>query len=87
MRYRVLFQLSAARQVRKLTPDLQKRIVARAEALAADPRPPGCEELKGPTPFWRVRVGDYRIVYEIKDNVLLVLVVRVAHRREVYRDV
>jgi mRNA interferase RelE/StbE len=87
MRHRVLFQSSAARQVRKLTPDLQKRIVAKAEALAADPRPPGCEKLQSPTPFWRVRIGDYRIVYEIKDDVLLVLVVRVAHRREVYRGV
>jgi mRNA interferase RelE/StbE len=52
--------------------------------LADNPRPVGCKKLKGMS-AWRIRVGDYRVVYEIHDDVLVVLVVRVAHRREVYK--
>ena len=61
------------------------RIAAAIEALAGDPRPSGVTKLRGPEAFYRIRVGDYRVVYAIEDDGLLVLVVRVAHRREVYR--
>jgi len=54
-------------------------------ALAETPRPPGSVRLQGPEGFHRVRVGDYRIVYLIKDRVLLICVVRIAHRKDVYR--
>jgi mRNA interferase RelE/StbE len=57
----------------------------RVEALAGDPRPQGCEKLEGVRDLYRVRVGEYRVVYQVSDNILLVLVVRVAHRRDVYR--
>jgi mRNA interferase RelE/StbE len=60
------------------------RIVARLEQLAASPRPPGCKKLKSGDNQWRVRVGDYRIVYEIDDTAKTVDVTRIAHRREVY---
>ena len=60
------------------------RILTRIEALADNPRPPGCEKLSG-LPRYRIRQGLYRIVYEIQDDVLLVLVVKVGHRRDVYR--
>ncbi len=85
MAYRVEFKPSARRQLRKLPLDAQARIVARAEALAHDPRPQGVEHLAGGDDLYRIRVGDYRIVYKIYDRVLLVLVVRLGHRREVYR--
>jgi mRNA interferase RelE/StbE len=85
MRYEVLFQPSAGRQIRKLPADVQRRVVLAAEALGVDPRPAGCQRLKGPESIWRIRVGDYRILYEIRDKALRVLVVRVGHRREVYR--
>ena len=85
MRYRVLFQPSAARQLRRLPTDVQRRIIARAEALAVDPRPEGCEKLKGSEDIWRARVGGYRLLCQIRDKVLRVLVVRVGHRRDVYR--
>jgi mRNA interferase RelE/StbE len=85
MDYEVLFQPSAARQIRKLPADVRRRVVLAAEALGVDPRPMGCQRLKGSESIWRIRVGDYRILYEIRDQVLTVLVVRVGHRREVYR--
>jgi mRNA interferase RelE/StbE len=53
--------------------------------LAQNPRPPGCIKLSGPSSLWRIRVGDYRVVYQIQDQQLIVLVVTVAHRRDVYR--
>lgn len=56
----------------------------RLEALAATPRPPGCKRLKGGDKEWRIRVGDYRAVYEIDDAAKTVVVTRIAHRREVY---
>lgn len=83
--YRVEFKPSAAKAVRKLDSDVQRRIIARAEALADDPRPPGAEKLEGMRDLYRIRVGDYRVIYQIADKVLLVLVVRVGHRRDVYR--
>jgi mRNA interferase RelE/StbE len=83
--YRVEFKPSAARAVRKLDADIQRRVIARTEALADDPRPPGAEKLEGMRDLYRVRVGDYRIIYQVADKILLVLVVRVGHRRDVYR--
>ncbi|MEW6252681.1 MAG: type II toxin-antitoxin system RelE/ParE family toxin [Planctomycetota bacterium] len=61
------------------------RVARRIDALAQNPRPPGAEKLKGVDALWQVRAGDYRILYTIRDDVVLVLVVRVRHRREVYR--
>lgn len=61
------------------------RIRTAVEALREDPRPSGSRKLTGSDDQWRIRVGDYRVVYEIADDVLIVTVVRIAHRREVYR--
>jgi mRNA interferase RelE/StbE len=67
-----------------LHPEAQQRIRAKLEALARNPRPPGAVRLVGEAAHYPVRVGDYRIVYTIQDQALLVLILRVAHRREVY---
>lgn len=83
--YRVELKPSAARALRKLDADIQRRLIARVEALAENPRPPGAEKLEGRRDLYRIRVGDYRIIYQVGDKVLLVLVVRVGHRRDVYR--
>ena len=85
MAYTVEFRPAAARALRKLRKVEQKRIGARIDALAANPRPAGANQLAGPEKLYPVRVGDYRIIYQIRDAVLLVLVVRIGHRREVYR--
>jgi mRNA interferase RelE/StbE len=65
---------------------VQERIVGRIEELAAEPRPRGAVKLQGEDDLYRIRVGDYRVVYTIRDEELIVLVLRVGHRRDVYRD-
>jgi mRNA interferase RelE/StbE len=65
-------------------PDVRRRIQAAIELLAESPRPPAATRLVGGAGEWRVRTGDYRVIYEIHDGELLVLVLRMAHRREVY---
>ncbi|SRR6266540_3886293 len=82
--YTVLVKPSADQALRKLPESIQKRLVAALDALCDDPRPPGCVKLKGEEGLWRIRVGDYRIVYTVRDEEVTVLVVRVAHRKEVY---
>jgi len=82
--YRLLIKPSAAREIEALPRRDRPRIVARISSLGRDPRPPGCERLSGRDQF-RLRQGDYRILYEIQDLDLVVVVVRVGHRREVYR--
>lgn len=80
--YRIEFAPAAARQFRRLTKQIQKRLRPKIDALATDPRPVGVEKLTDIENTYRVRVGDYRIVYEIRDRDLYILVVKVAHRRE-----
>ena len=84
MTYTVEVRPRALKQLAALPKGVRASIAQAIEALASVPRPPGAVQLKG-TAFLRVRVRDYRIIYEVIDDVLLVLVVRVAHRREVYR--
>jgi mRNA interferase RelE/StbE len=84
MLYAIDFVPSAARAFAKLAAKERKRIAVKIDALGAQPRPPGAEKLTG-IDAWRVRVGDYRIVYEVRDRVLVVLVLAVGHRREIYR--
>lgn len=83
--YRVQVSPAAGRELRKLDRVAQRRIQAAIELLADNPRPPGARKLVGGDGEWRVRTGDYRIVYEIRDDVLVVLVLRVDQRREIYR--
>lgn len=85
MTHRIALSPAAARQIRKLDAPVRRRIQAAVELLALDPRPPAATRLVGGAGEWRVRVGDHRIVYEIHDGELLVLVLTVGHRREVYR--
>ena len=84
MTYSITLAPSAARQLRKFDPDVRRRIQAALELLAVEPRPPAAVRLVGGSGEWRVRTGDYRIVYEIKDGQLLILVLRIGHRREIY---
>ena len=84
MTYSITLAPSAARQLRKFDPDGRRRIQAALELLAVEPRPPAAIRLVGGSGEWRVRTGDYRIVYEIKDGQLLILVLPIGHRREIY---
>jgi mRNA interferase RelE/StbE len=84
--YRVLIKPSAAKEIEAVDQKkVRQRIVATILALADEPRPVGCERLAGERDRYRVRVGRYRIVYSIADDELLVLVVRIADRKDVYR--
>ena len=85
MTYEVALSLAAARQLRKIDPHVRRRVQAAIELLATEPRPPAATQLVGGAGEWRVRTGDYRIVYEIEDERLLVLVLSVGHRRETYQ--
>lgn len=84
MTYRIDFAPAAARQLRKHGPQARRRIQAALELLADEPRPAGAKKLVGGEGEWRIRTGDYRIVYEIHDEVLVVLVLAVGHRRDIY---
>ena len=83
--YRIDLSRDAVKSLSGFDRSTQARIRAAIDALADEPRPSGSIKLAGGSGEWCIRVGDYRIVYEIHDGRLLVLVVRVAHRREVYR--
>lgn len=82
-RYKIELRPAAARALRKLDPQVARRLHAAIALLAEDPRPPASRPLRG-RPAWRVRVGDYRIIYTIEDDLLLIVVVTVGHRRDVY---
>lgn len=86
MVHRVVLSPAAARQLRMLDPPVRRRIQAVLELLAVEPRPPAATQLVGGVGEWRVRTGDYRVIYEVHDAVLVVLVLRVGHRREVHRS-
>ena len=82
--YELVFKRSVAKDLRAFPRADVKRIMQRIRLLAENPRPQGCEKLSGQERY-RIRQGVYRIVYEIEDQRLLVLVVKIAHRRDVYR--
>jgi mRNA interferase RelE/StbE len=86
MAYSITFGLAAKRQFDKLPRPAQQRLGEAIARLASDPRPTGVVKLSGEDGLYRVRGGDYRAVYQIQDERLLILVVKVGHRREVYRD-
>ena len=73
----------AVRAIRKLPPEAKRRIQAVIELLAEDPRPPAAKKLTA-RPEWRVRTGDYRVLYRIQDDILTVVVVHAGHRRDIY---
>ena len=86
MTYQVEITPVAKRQIKKLIAPIQLAIVERLEQLAEDPRPPGVLKMQGEESLYRIRVGDYRIIYEIQDQTLLIAVVKIGHRGDVYRS-
>ena len=84
MRYQVILPKSVRKELDRLPDDVARRILARLAGLETNPRPADVKKLKG-RDAWRIRVGDYRVIYEIHDRILQVIVITVGHRREVYR--
>jgi len=83
--YRVELTRSAEKDLRKIDRSRVATIVKELESLVSEPRPSGVKKLVGAEKTYRIRIGDYRVVYEIRDDVMIVLVIRIAHRRDVYR--
>ena len=83
--YQIVVERSAEKDLKKLSSEVRPRALAAIQALAKNPRPPGSRKLAGTEKDWRIRVGDYRIVYEIADEIRIVRINRVRHRRDVYR--
>ncbi|GAA6618301.1 type II toxin-antitoxin system RelE family toxin [Scytonema sp. NUACC26] len=84
MNYQVIFSKGALKQFKKLPLDLQERIQTDIDELAIEPRPNGVKKLEND--LYRIRVGDYRVIYQIQDNICLVNIVKVSHRSKAYRD-
>jgi mRNA interferase RelE/StbE len=84
-RYEVQLVASARRELLKLPARTRVKVADAIRALATDPRPTGCKKLAGNADYFRIRVGDYRILYEVRDREILVLVIKIGHRRDVYR--
>jgi mRNA interferase RelE/StbE len=84
--YEVQIGRDAEKFIRKQTKTIQQQLLRKLRALADNPRPSGCEMLKGMDNLYRIRSGDYRIIYTVQDNILRVLVVAVGHRKDIYRN-
>ncbi len=85
MQYTLEFTTSALREFRALERQAQRRITAKITALYDEPFPPGSKKLQGKPDHIRIRVGDYRIIYRVDGRRVVVIIVRIAHRREAYR--
>ena len=84
MNYRVILPKSVQKELDRLPDKIAERILEALEGMENQPRPTGCKKLRGEN-AWRIRVSNYRVIYEIHDKVLQVMVVTIGHRREVYR--
>lgn len=83
--YKIEWKQSAKKELRKLEKTAIPRIIKVVEDLSLDPHPVGCRKLQGSERLYRVRVGDYRVVYSVENEVLLVEIIRVRHRKDIYR--
>ena len=86
MSYRIEVKRSAAKALRKIPKADQKRIADRIDSLAESLPDPDITKMKGKNPFHKVRVGNYRIIYEIQEDVLLILIIKIGHRKDIYRN-
>lgn len=84
MKYQIILPKSVQKELDHLPDEIANRILARLAGLEANPRPADVKKLKG-RDAWRIRVGDYRVIYEIQDRILQIIVIHAGHRREIYR--
>jgi mRNA interferase RelE/StbE len=83
--YKVALTSSAAKELQKLPTHLVARVFPRIEKLASNPRPPSCKKIQGGDREWRIRIGDYRVVYTVDEKNFFVEVTRIRHRKDVYQ--
>ena len=84
-RYEIQVSPAARRDIKKLPHEIRRRVIAKIDDLAEDPRPHGYTQLKSNDVRYRIRVGDYRIIYKVFDDILVVLVINIGDRKEIYR--
>jgi mRNA interferase RelE/StbE len=87
MGHRIQVSPAAARQLKKIDRRVLSQIAGKIDSLASEPRPHGCEKLSGYDNLYRVRVGDYRIIYGVEDRLVLVIVLKVGNRAEIYQRI
>ncbi len=83
--YQIEWRKSTKRDLKSIPVQQVERIITAVESLSADPRPSGCTKLSGSECAYRIRIGDYRVIYEIFDNKLFIEIVKAAHRKDIYR--
>ena len=86
MKYRIEIKKSAAKELKKIPRPDQKRISIAIDNLAENLPNPDTTKMKGNNPFHKIRVGDYRIIYETQNNILLILIIKIGHRKDIYRN-
>jgi len=86
LKYKVGFKKSAAKALKLIPKSDQKRIARKIDSLAESTQDPNITKLKGDNPFHKVRIGNYRVIYEIQDDILLILIVKIGHRKDIYRN-
>jgi mRNA interferase RelE/StbE len=84
--YQIEWKSSAEKELRKLPPEMIQRVFQKVELLAENPFPSGCRKVVGSEQTWRIRIGDYRVIYNVFSSVLVIEIVRVAHRKDVYQN-
>ena len=84
MPYQIIIERTARKEIQKINHADQALIIEAILNLSNEPRPHGCKKLKG-REAWRIRVGDYRVIYEIQDNLLVITVIHAGHRRDIYK--
>jgi mRNA interferase RelE/StbE len=85
MRYAILYKRSASEELLNLPEVMARKVLAAINGLADNPRPTGCKKLKGRINEYRLRFGNYRLIYTVSDAVLTVIVIKIAHRKQAYR--
>ena len=83
--YRVRWKKSAQKELKKLNKDLILKVLEFVKNLAEDPYPDGCRKLRGSQHTYRFRIGDYRVVYDVQSDILTIEIIRIGHRKEIYR--
>jgi mRNA interferase RelE/StbE len=84
--YRIELTPVAARTLRKLDDEIRRRVARKINTLATNPRPADAKKIEGEDNLYRIRAGDYRIIYTIRDEVLLIVIITIGHRRDIYKS-
>ena len=84
--YKIFISQSAKKSIKKLPPTVVKNIISEIKILASDPYPTGCKKIVGHTNAFKLRVGNYRIIYEVNSSEILIQVLKIGHRKDIYRN-